>query len=58
LKEQRLQLEFKSVVLSDIQLEINGFHPSDSVWMVMQKTQKHSKSGKRISAIDVGILSV
>ncbi len=37
LEEQRLQLEFKSLLLSDVQLEINGFNPGDSVWAVMEK---------------------
>src|SRR6201994_1129953 len=32
LHEQRLQLEFKSVLLSDLKQEINGFKPSESVW--------------------------
>ena len=37
LHEQRLQLEFKSVLLSDIKQEINGFRSSESVWSVMEK---------------------
>src|ERR1700744_5041047 len=37
LDEQRLQLEFKSVLLGDISQEINGFNSSESVWAVMEK---------------------
>lgn len=37
LDEQRLQLEFKSVSMGDIQQEINGFNTNESVWTVMEK---------------------
>src|SRR6195952_2234479 len=35
LKEQRLQLEFRSVLLLDIKQEISGFDENESVWSVM-----------------------
>jgi len=37
LNEQRLQLEFRSVTLGDIEKEINGFQPEQSVWAVLEK---------------------
>jgi len=37
LEEQRLQLEFKSVTLKDVEKEINGFQPDQSVWSVLEK---------------------
>ena len=37
LDEQRLQLEFKSLLLADIKQEINWFKPNESVWAVMEK---------------------
>jgi len=37
LKEQRLQLEFRSVTLKDVEIELKGFNPDQSVWAVMEK---------------------
>src|ERR1700753_153521 len=37
LEEQRLQLEFRSVTLRDIEKEISGFQPDQSVWAVLEK---------------------
>jgi len=37
LEEQRLQLELKSVTLHDVQIDVNGFSPDQSVWHVMEK---------------------
>jgi len=37
LKEQRLQLEFRSVTLKDVEIEVKGFNPDQSVWAVMEK---------------------
>lgn len=37
LEEQRLQLEFRSVTLKDVEKEINGFQPDQSVWSVLEK---------------------
>src|ERR1700761_9404552 len=37
LKEQRLQLELRSVLLADIEQQVNGFAPEESVWAVMEK---------------------
>jgi osmoprotectant transport system ATP-binding protein len=37
LQEQRLQLEFRSLTLKDVKQELEGFHPDQSVWSVMEK---------------------
>jgi osmoprotectant transport system ATP-binding protein len=37
LKEQRLQLEFRSVLLRDIKQQISGFNKGESVWSAMEK---------------------
>jgi osmoprotectant transport system ATP-binding protein len=37
LEEQRLQLEFRSVTLKDVEIEIKGFQPDQSVWSVLEK---------------------
>jgi osmoprotectant transport system ATP-binding protein len=37
LNEQRLQLELKSVTLKDVEIELKGFNPDQSVWAVMEK---------------------
>jgi osmoprotectant transport system ATP-binding protein len=37
LEEQRLQLEFKSVLLNDVGQQINGFASGESIWAVMEK---------------------
>jgi len=37
LNEQRLQLEFRSVTLKDVELEFEGFEPNQSVWSVLGK---------------------
>lgn len=37
LNEQRLQLEFRSVTLKDIEQEIEGFTSDQSVWSVLEK---------------------
>jgi osmoprotectant transport system ATP-binding protein len=37
LKEQRLQLEFRSVKLKDVEITVRGFDPDQSVWAVMEK---------------------
>jgi len=37
LQEQRLQLEFRSVLLRDIKQEITGFDEGETVWSVMEK---------------------
>ncbi|MEO6852079.1 MAG: ATP-binding cassette domain-containing protein [Mucilaginibacter sp.] len=51
LKEQRLQLEFKSVLLRDLQYEINGFKPGDSVWSVMEKLKSSHEQGKEFEQL-------
>jgi len=37
LQEQRLQLEFRSVTLKDVELEFEGFGSDQSVWSVLEK---------------------
>jgi osmoprotectant transport system ATP-binding protein len=37
LREQRLQLEFRSVTLKDLDFKIEGFQSHESVWSVMEK---------------------
>lgn len=37
LDEQRLELEFKTVLLQDVKQRINGFDATESVWLVMEK---------------------
>ena len=37
LNEQRLQLEFRSVTLKDVEQELEGFDPEQSVWSVLEK---------------------
>jgi osmoprotectant transport system ATP-binding protein len=46
LKEQRLQLELRSVLLNDIKQEINGFGPGESVWSVMEKLKSNNDQVK------------
>jgi len=41
LNEQRLQLEFRSVLLQDIKQEINGFDQGESVWSAMEKLKSN-----------------
>ena len=41
LKEQRLQLEFRSVLLQDIKQEISGIGEDESVWSVMEKLKSN-----------------
>ena len=51
LNEQRLQLEFKSVVLNDLQKEIKGFEPNDSVWLVMEKLKSSGNQEKEFEGL-------
>ncbi|WP_179412144.1 ABC transporter ATP-binding protein [Mucilaginibacter sp. E4BP6] len=41
LQEQRLQLEFRSVLLGDIKQEISGFDENETVWSVMEKLKSN-----------------
>jgi osmoprotectant transport system ATP-binding protein len=47
LQEQRLQLEFRSLTLKDVKQELEGFHPDQSVWSVMEKLKidNHNSAG-------------
>jgi osmoprotectant transport system ATP-binding protein len=47
LNEQRLQLEFRSLTLKDVKQELEGFHPDQSVWSVMEKLKidNHNSAG-------------
>lgn len=47
LNEQRLQLEFRSVTLKDIEQELNGFDPDQSIWSVLEKLKSddHNPAG-------------
>jgi len=41
LQEQRLQLEFRSVLLQDIKQEISGFDRGETVWSAMEKLKSN-----------------
>jgi osmoprotectant transport system ATP-binding protein len=47
LNEQRLQLEFRSVTLKDIEQEMEGFDSGQSVWAVLEKLKSdhHNSAG-------------
>jgi osmoprotectant transport system ATP-binding protein len=47
LKEQRLELEFRSITLKDLERELEGFQPGQSVWSVMEKFKSdgHNSTG-------------
>ncbi|HEY4198685.1 MAG TPA: ABC transporter ATP-binding protein [Mucilaginibacter sp.] len=51
LQEQRLQLEFRSVSLSDIKQEMDGFKPSESVWSVMEKLKSNNTQAMEFSQL-------
>lgn len=51
LEEQRLQLEFKSVLLEDVGLKINGVDVKESVWSVMEKLKNNGNHVKEFEAL-------
>jgi osmoprotectant transport system ATP-binding protein len=51
LEEQRLQLEFKSVLLEDVKQEINGFDVKESVWAVMEKLKNNGNHIKEFESL-------
>ncbi|WP_461450434.1 ABC transporter ATP-binding protein [Mucilaginibacter sp.] len=51
LKEQRLQLEFRSISLRDIKQEINGFEEDESVWSVMEKLKSSGDQPKEFERL-------
>jgi len=51
LEEQRLQLEFRSVTLRDIEKEIKGFQPDQSVWAVLEKLKADNDDPKEFEQL-------
>jgi osmoprotectant transport system ATP-binding protein len=51
LKEQRLQLEFRAVLLQDIEQEIIGFDQIETVWSAMEKLKSSGDRSKEFERL-------